>query len=364
MSETPASAPVRATLRQVPADALKPTTPADDMHDTPDDMARWPALAPMLDVCATVVEPAFRKADKAALRHQWIHRQLIKWATAFGTSAVVFAILQLAFAEQIGLEAMSVPEVIAVILGFAAVGLGLRAAIQANWLVERNKAERLRLAKFMFLIDPDVWSGDPATQLSRRHELEKHVRELEAISAAAMHHWIENDSVPDPPQQVLALTMTPSGKSELVDYYRTRRLKYQLAFFRKRADQNLKLHTFTKHLSPVLFLGSVGAVLIHFAYDLLWHPELLDAFSRFMILLAASLPVLGGAIRTFRSAYEFARNTYRYKAKAVVLTSIDLALEHATGPRSQFLGMWFSEQTLEIEHREWLRLMIEAEWFA
>ena len=50
MSETPASAPASATLRQVPADALKPTTPADDMHATLDDMARWPGLAPMLDV--------------------------------------------------------------------------------------------------------------------------------------------------------------------------------------------------------------------------------------------------------------------------------------------------------------------------
>ena len=279
------------------------------------------------------------------------------------TAAVVFAILQLAFADQVGLEAMSVPEVIAVILAFIAVGLGLRAAFQANWLVELNKAERLRLAKFRFLIEPDVWSGNPTAKLSRRTELEKQVREIEAIGLPGVHRWIENDSVPDPPQQVLALPITPSGKSELVDYYRTRRLQYQLAFFRKRADQNLKLHSFTKYLSPFLFLGSVGAVLMHFAYDILWQPEHLDTFSRCMILLAVSLPMLGGAIRTFRSAYEFSRNTYRYRDKAVVLTSIDSSLEHATGPRSEFLAMWFSEQPLENDHREWLRLMIEAEWF-
>jgi hypothetical protein len=318
----------------------------------------------MLDVCAAVVEPPFRKSDKAALRHQWIHRQFVKWATAFGTAAVIFAILQLGFADQIGLEVMSIPEVIAVILAFAAVGLGLRAAFQANWLVERNKAERLRLAKFSYLIDPDVSSGDPAVQAQKRVELEKLVGEIQAINPAAVHHWVEHDSLPGPPPQVLAIAADHPWAHELVDYYRKRRLQYQLEFFQTRASQNLKLNTFTKYLSPFLFLGSVGAVLIHFGYDILRSPEHLDNFSRWMILLAASLPVLGDAIRTVRSAYEFARNTYRYRAKAVVLTSIDSALEHATAPRSQFLGLWFSEQTFETEHREWLRLMIEAEWFA
>ena len=216
MSETLAASHSGATQFPIAPVVLNPSSAADDMEDTPEDLARWPGLAPVLDVCASVVEPPFRKADKAALRHQWIHRQLIKWATVFGTAAVVFAISQLAFADQVGLEATSIPEVIAVILAFAAVGLGLRAAFQANWLVERNKAERLRLAKFKFLIDPDLWSGDPTTQVLKRTELEERVRELEAISPAAVHHWIENDSVPDPPQQVQALGMAPPGSSELV----------------------------------------------------------------------------------------------------------------------------------------------------
>jgi hypothetical protein len=53
-----------------------------------------------------------------------------------------------------------------------------------------------------------------------------------------------------------------------------------------------------------------------------------------------------------------------YRAKSVALTSIDSALEHATDARSRFLGLWFSEETPENEQREWLRLMLEAEWFA
>jgi hypothetical protein len=63
----------------LPPRSLPP--PIDDMQDTADDRRIWPGLASALDVCAEVVEPPFRKADKAALRHQWHHRQLIKWAT-------------------------------------------------------------------------------------------------------------------------------------------------------------------------------------------------------------------------------------------------------------------------------------------
>jgi hypothetical protein len=318
----------------------------------------------MLDVCAEVVEPAFRRADKAALRHQWSHRQLIKWANVFGAAAVIFAILQLAFGDPIGPKAMAVAEFLAVILASVAVGLGLRAAFQSNWMVERDRAERLRLAKFRFLTDPDLWTGDAATQARLRADLEQHVREIQAVDRNAVHHWLESDTVPDPPPNVLALTVPPPASGELVDYYRTRRLQFQLAFFRQRADENVKLDLLTKFPSPILFYGTIGAVLIHFSYDLIYDPEHLDMFSRCMIVIAASLPVVGGAIRTFRSASEYARNTYRYRGKAVALAAIDSALEHATDPRSLFRGFWASEQILETEHREWLRLMIDAEWFA
>jgi len=47
------------------------------MHDSEDDLAHWQQLAGKLQVCAEVIEPAFRKADGAALRHQSYHRQHI-----------------------------------------------------------------------------------------------------------------------------------------------------------------------------------------------------------------------------------------------------------------------------------------------
>ena len=203
----------------------------------------------------------------------------------------------------------------------------------------------------------------PPPRPANAWRLEAEVKAIEAIKHTDVHQWLENDEVPTPPDSVLGLAVPPAATIELIDYYRTRRLEYQLAFFLKRANEYLKLQKVTMHVPAALFLASVGAVLIHYGYDFYTHAERLDTFSRWMIVLAASLPVIGGTIRTFQNAYKFAGNTYRYRAKAVALTSIKSTLDHATGPRSQFLALWFSEQTLENEHREWLRLMLNAEWF-
>jgi hypothetical protein len=83
-----------------------------------------------------------------------------------------------------------------------------------------------------------------------------------------------------------------------------------------------------------------------------------------LVKWATSFGTAAVVFAVFAEAYQFARNTDRYRAKAVAMTSIDSALEHVTDARSRFLGLWFSEQTLENEHREWLRLMLEAEWFS
>jgi hypothetical protein len=345
-------------------DAGRVPSPDDDIHDSTADLARWSQLADKLRDCADVIEPAFRKADSAALRHQGYHRQLARWASLFGTAAVVFAILQLAFAEEIGTHVMSVAEVIAAVLATVAVVMGLRVAFQTRWLVERNTAERLRLAKFRYLIKPEVWCGDPEIVAQQKADLEKEVAQITSIQARDVHHWVEHDAVPTPPRAVLELSNPISVGKELLDYYLARRLRYQRRFFEKRAQENLRLETFARFFSLALFVGSVGAVLLHFGYDLFDRAEHLNLVSRWLIVIAASLPVLGGAIRTWQSTYQFALNTDRYRAKAVALASIDLALDHATAARSEFLGFWLTEQTLENEHREWLRLMLEAEWYA
>jgi len=59
---------------------------------------------------------------------------------------------------------------------------------------------------------------------------------IEAVKHKHVHDGIESDAVPDPPPNVTPLATPPPAASALVEYYRTRRSQYQLAFFRTRAD--------------------------------------------------------------------------------------------------------------------------------
>ena len=338
----------------------------DDMHDTAADMARWPLLADKLRLCEEILFSAFNDSDQAALRHQWRHRQFIKFATVFGIAAVLSAIFQLAFPPDILTEdhPMANAEFWTALLAAAAVLLGLLVAFQPRWLLERHKAERLRLAKFRFLIDPNVWCGDMATEICRIDALKAEVAAIRTMTMKQVHDWIEEEMLPEPPSAFAEPRRANEVTDQITDYYRTHRLRFQRDWFQTRAHEHVRFDEITRHLSPVLFFLSVGMVLAHYGYDFVKQAHGLNALSRIAVLLAASLPVIGGGVRTFRSAYEFARNTVRYRSKIVALTTIDGALDSSRDVCGQLSKLWYSELILENEHREWLRLMMEAEWFA
>jgi len=348
------------TAVSIPADA-GPVIDEPDMLDTPEDLAHWPAMADPLRVCDRLILPAFRAADSAALRHQWYHRLLTKLAATCGTGAVLFAILQLAYPDFLGGRTVDVVEVVAAIAALAAVVLGLISGRQSRWLLERHKAERLRLAKFRFLTDPITWSDLPTSVEQRAGELRAQIKRIQDLTPRQFRGWTEEEDVrhepPSPQDRPSAGTL-----DQLVDYYRTKRMEFQRDFFRKRAEKHELFDRSSRHLGPLLFLGSVIAALTHFGIDLFHDGNGLHAASTQLILLAAALPVVGAGIRTLRTAYEFARNTSRYRAKSFVLDRLVQILQNETDSWSKLRELWYSEEILEFEHREWCRLMIEAEW--
>ena len=72
-----------------------------------------------------------------------------------------------------------------------------------------------------------------------------------------------------------------------------------------------------------------------------------------------------GRARTFLLAHEFGRNAGRSFAKANALESVAERLRGTSGTSSAelFRDVWAAEYVIESDQREWLRLMIEAEWF-
>jgi len=338
----------------------------DDMHDMPSELDRWPQLVEPLRLCKDVIVPAFRSSDESAIRHQWAHRLLTKLAAASGTAAVLFAIVQLGYPHWLGPDllggtALETLEILAAFAAFTAVVLGLISSRQSNWLLERHKAERLRLAKFRFLIQPDVWRStgtiDPEVAEQLRHEVEK----IRSLTASDLREWVEVEglnptSPPDPGDT------TGTAFDQVIDYYSTKRLKVQSDFFHHRARRHEQFDKVTRHLSPALFFGSVLAVFFHLLIKRIGDEAGPPGLELLLIVLAASLPTLGAGIRTLRLAYEFARNTSRYRAKALALDRLREILRQETKSWYKIKEVWYSEESLEIEHREWCRLMLEAEW--
>jgi hypothetical protein len=85
--------------------------------------------------------------------------------------------------------------------------------------------------------------------------------------------------------------------------------------------------------------------------------------STVLVILAAALPLVGSCVRTMRGSREVARNRMRYQALVQMLAHVDQRLCTLTSPARVLRELWYEEQALEAELREWLRLMREAEWY-
>jgi hypothetical protein len=133
-------------------------------------------------------------------------------------------------------------------------------------------------------------------------------------------------------------------------------------------DRTERVQERTKPVTFVAFFISVMAALVHVVMGFYEHlAESGSAtehvgFSLFLLLASVAVPVVAGAIRIYRSAFEPGRNTARYAAHGAALASLVVRVEKA--PEAALAGeLWLSEQILDWEHRAWLQLMMEAEWF-
>ncbi len=341
--------------------------PEDDMYDSPQDMPPSQPLRDALTLCQYTVEVVFRQADASALRHQRYHRLLTIMAASFGTTAVLLAIVQLS-----GLFSGMWPvqlSGIAVAFALIAVIAGLVSSQRLNWLLERHRAERYRLLKFRFLTDPALWSGEEEKTRTRMKKLTDEAADITALNRQAIRRWIDEDEIPEAPAPLPHSQTDENTIRDLVEYYQKKRLGVQMDYFAARAHRNVRMHRYTWFLPPLFFFSSVLAVSGHFIYDIVAsaHGSQTEVTTSnlfvLFVVLAAAFPVIGAGVRSLRTAYEFARNNSRFRAKLVALRRLAESLQQENDPEAIFRDLWSCEQILESEHREWLRLMIEGEWF-
>jgi len=140
----------------------------------------------------------------------------------------------------------------------------------------------------------------------------------------------------------------------------------QVNYFREAAERDLRRNDRTRTWPSVLFFGSIAFVLAHLCIEIVgWRTgaKTDGGVGKAALLLAASLPVCGAGIRVIRGVLEFGRNASRYESTHYVLLALSERLRVADNPERVFREIGFCEQVLEAESREWVRLLVEAEWF-
>jgi hypothetical protein len=367
-------------IPQVVSVASTAVSPDFDMFDSDADLRRYENCKPVheaLTFYRDVLFPVYNQANKAAVRNQKYHRWITVLGVFCGTLAVLFAIGQLS--RLISGSWMMWIELLAAVLALFAVVFGLIMAQKDQWLLQRYKAERCRLLKFSFLRDCLLWCAAGSDEESQKlfkswqdHFL-VHLAEIQKATASSLREWVKCEKVREMPQDIencprQSCMVTMDKIAPLVEYYQSRRLKVQTSFFEKRAKRNELIHVRTRNLPHLFFFGSVLAALAHFCIDilskLLASGQGMHTASVVLIVLAASLPVLGAGVRTWKSSHQYARSACLYWAKHDALENLAVKLKQSADAKEILRSLWLCENFLEGEHREWLRLMLEAEWFA
>lgn len=338
-----------------------------DMNDDPEKeiIDRCPALARALGSLGETIFKAYDAADSSALRQQKAHRWAALTVAVFGTLAVVLAILQLAlgslpFVSSVLVHSTWLGEFVAAGLALLVVLVGLWFALQAGWLLERHKAEVLRGHKFRFLADPDLWCG----QYERwREKVRVAVEEVQQIDIDRLKEYALRDTLNQPPSELADCVVETSELDALADYYFAKRIRYQRDYFQKRSKDYFFRERRLRPLPPWLFFLSIVAVFLHFLADLAPATPLMHTLSITFIASAAVLPVLGAGIRSYRQASELARSGSLFQAKAHALDDFGSRLTTVRKDPAKLLHVIHEcEAFLRAEHREWLRLVLEADW--
>jgi hypothetical protein len=337
-----------------------------DMNEKPDTEALAPfgELLVSLQWLADNVGERWRVADAAALSSQTLHRRLARVAIVAGTSAIVMAVVQLAMKKIASDEATRTPamlEAIAVASALVAVIIGVFAKVDRNWLGKRHMAERLRMLKFRALEQLPCLS-----EAAWKQWVEQQLTSLKgADDFRAVEKWSEEDVMDPAAAGAPTGRLDAAGRGALTMLYDVKRVLYQAQYFERRRMLYQAQTGGWRRLTLPLFLSSVVCVLMHFLVErYVADHDLAEVLAIGFLALAAVIPIVGSGVRAWFSAFELPRSASLYAAKHQALVNADKLLKADRGDIAKTQHHIAQiEHFLEQEHREWLRLLRDTEWF-
>ena len=352
-----------------------------DMDDQPEldsgRLAAFPTLHAALEAFQKDLVPVWKKRDTEANETQKRHRRIARFAIFPGVLAILLAIIQLALHEESSLTcSFSVVEFLAAVVAAVAVGWGYSKKTRDRWLAARQAAERLRVVKFRALADPQLWCDFNAWSARWRAEVE----DLSRLDFQEAEHWVHSGCAEPTIPGTPSCPVTSANVRAIADYYRVKRQRYQGHYFVTKAGEHQRdLWLLHLRLPVCLFFLSVAFVISHVIFEL---PTLLRLLTgtehseashtekgshvlvTIFLALAAALPVVGFCLRAWFSAFELPRRAQLFAGKAAQLKgAIERVTTDRLHARKTFTHIELSEHFFENEHREWCRLILEAEWF-
>jgi hypothetical protein len=129
-----------------------------------------------------------------------------------------------------------------------------------------------------------------------------------------------------------------------------------------------------RHQRERLFFITIGFVLFHFVADyvavqmeqrhLAEAAHAWELVSLWAVVMTAVIPVAGIGVRAWSAAFELSRKARSFAAKHQAVRKAVANLGSGTDELPAILvHIRHDELFLEQEHREWLRLLLDAEWF-
>jgi hypothetical protein len=380
------------------------TDPFDDMHDNQADWDQYASVLPLRWLCE--IGEAFDRSDGEAKKFQRWHRWFTYAAALLATLTVVLAIVGLGFVASDPPEAsklrwedrFDLGELTAASLTLVIVFVGFGLRFKEKWLRLRHRAELYRLLRYNFLIQPSLWSGgqDPQAWIA------KEIAGIDKRTGGKLEEAI-NEPSPSGPYEAVESRMPRHRLQALTQYYLSKRLGPQKEYLANRAQRN-EVKDRMRVMLPFFFFGSIVAVAAKLAMKSFHHSWWAFGF----VLAATMLPVFAAGLRTYLAAFEFSRNKSRFSAahkalseteKSLVQNTFEAVSAEPNRPGHQESLLWGSplgqvivvaeqsamdaaaahedeasvypvlrdlawcEHVLDAEHREWFRLMYDAEWF-
>lgn len=336
--------------------------PGDDMHDTAEELdalSATPTLRFAVESLGAQVTPAFDQADRKALSHQRWYRVLTLFATTFGTVSILLSIVGLAMPSW-ALDLL-LPQAIVLGLTTVAVLLGLFAYRHENWLLERCRAEQLRALKFTRLLDETLWNGDEKDRLAW---LERVRADVERLRALRYHDILSIAGTEEVPGLRATRALDPSAMTSLAAYYNRKRLGPQRDYF-------LQVSSSSQHIGaralPLFFFGAVFLEILQVVLSYISDAPggaPMPSGAVWLAAAAVALPAIWAGIRTYQGAREDSRNSIRSKARHGAMTQLsERMLASRSNPVELLWTMRLTEFVLQVDQREWLRLLREAEWY-